>query len=631
MRYRLMATYRGVPYEVGLGPSNSEVVLFAACPPPEELGFEPATGHWRKPVIRAQIDALWESRPVGMFRGEPCIVLDDPGERLHIAYLGADAERATRLGYWQVDRGVFELLAPRDEVTELTEERVEKPLRWGELAEATGPMATYPYGTAPWPVAAPLAPASPPPADGVSAEETVPGAGGPLDDVLTAEAKPPAAEAPVAEDPEAEIPLAEIPLAEGPVAEALVAEDPLAKDPEAEDPLAKDPLAEIPLAEILLAEDPVAEIPVADIQVAEDSVADIQVAEVPLAGTPAAEVPIPEDPAEVPAARRRLVKTRVSDTPLADALMAESPAAEVPAAGIPMPDSPVTSMPPAKTPVSDTPLADALMAETQLARRTATPLASAPLAAPLADDPMTGRPARAPLADDPTAGRPARAPLASAPLAAPLADDPMAGRPAGTPLASVPPASVSPETVAPAPVPVPSAVSAAADDGTQAATGSWPAYPSTGTDPYSDPVSAGDALPYPDEDDPLDLPVPPGFYDPPEDALAGLTPVGDTGGRAARRQRVPTREIFCELADLASIPRAAYALETETDGAICLLPTPDGFDVFIAADGARHELRSFAEEEAAYFYLFGVLAADAVRSGTLAPTVTMANPYGGTE
>ncbi|HYA49806.1 MAG TPA: hypothetical protein VEG33_01410, partial [Streptosporangiaceae bacterium] len=88
MRYRLMATYRGVPYEVGLGPSNSEVVLFAACPPPEELGFEPATGHWRKPVIRAEIDALWESRPVGIFRGEPCIVLDDPDERLHIAYLG---------------------------------------------------------------------------------------------------------------------------------------------------------------------------------------------------------------------------------------------------------------------------------------------------------------------------------------------------------------------------------------------------------------------------------------------------------------------------------------------------------------------------------------------------------------
>jgi hypothetical protein len=620
MRYRLMATYRGVPYEVGLGPSNSEVVLFAACPPPEELGFEPATGHWRKPVIRAQIDALWESRPVGMFRGEPCIVLDDPGERLHIAYLGADAERATSLGYWQVDRGVFELLAPREEVTELTEERVEKPLRWGELAEATGPMTTYPYGTAPWPVAEPPAPALPPPADVASAEETVPEAGGPLLDVLTAEAEQPAAEAPVAEIPVAEAPDAEIQEAEIPEAEI-----PEAEIPEAEIPVAEIPVAEIPVAEIPVAEAPDAEIQEAEIPEAEIPVAEIPVAEVSPAGTPAAEAPAVEDPAEIAAARRPLVKTRVSDTPLADALLAESPAAEIPeveipvaevlAAGIPMPDSPVTGMPPAKTPVSDTPLADALMAETQLARRTATPLASAPLAAPLADDPITGRPARAPLAD--------------APLAAPLADDPMAGRPAGTPLASVPSASVSPETVAPAPVPVPSAVSAAADDGAQAATGSWPAYPSAGTDPYPDPVSAGDALPYPDESDLPDLPVPPGFYDPPEDVLAGLTPVGDIGGRAARRQRVPTREIFCELADLASIPRAAYALETETDGAICLLPTPDGFDVFIAADGARHELRSFAEEEAAYFYLFGVLAADAVRSGTLAPTVTMANPYGG--
>jgi hypothetical protein len=92
---------------------------------------------------------------------------------------------------------------------------------------------------------------------------------------------------------------------------------------------------------------------------------------------------------------------------------------------------------------------------------------------------------------------------------------------------------------------------------------------------------------------------------------------------------VPTREIFCELADLASIPRAAYALETETDGAMCLLPTPDGFEVFIAADGARLEVRSFADEEAAYFYLFGVLAADAIRSGVLAPAGDTADPYAG--
>ena len=91
------------------------------------------------------------------------------------------------------------------------------------------------------------------------------------------------------------------------------------------------------------------------------------------------------------------------------------------------------------------------------------------------------------------------------------------------------------------------------------------------------------------------------------------------GRRSARKQRVPTRAIFSELADLAAIPRSAYALEQESDGAMCLLRTEDGFEVFSSADGARHEVRSFDDEEAAYFYLFGVLAAEAVRNGSLVP------------
>ena len=127
MRYRLMATYQGVPYEAGVGPSEGDVVLFAACPPPEELGFEPATGHWRKQLAVQDVQALWESRPMGSYRGQRCLVLDDLGDRLHIAYLGHDAYQAQRLGYWQVDRGVFELVTPRDEVTEITEERFDYP------------------------------------------------------------------------------------------------------------------------------------------------------------------------------------------------------------------------------------------------------------------------------------------------------------------------------------------------------------------------------------------------------------------------------------------------------------------------------------------------------------------------
>jgi len=149
MRYRLMATYQGVPYEAGIGPSDGDVVLFAACPPPEELGFEPATGHWRKQLRVQDVKALWESRPTGSYRGQRCLVLDDLGDRLHIAYLGHDAYQAQQLGYWQVDRGVFELVTPREEVTEVTEERFDYPGQPAGRPGEQGPAADYDPVTGP--------------------------------------------------------------------------------------------------------------------------------------------------------------------------------------------------------------------------------------------------------------------------------------------------------------------------------------------------------------------------------------------------------------------------------------------------------------------------------------------------
>ena len=128
MRYRLMATYLGVPYHAGLGPDGNEATLFSPGPPPDELGFIPAGGHWRKQVNVADLGTLWQSRVVGEYRGEPCLVLDDLGDRLHIAYLGRDPARARQLGYWEIDREVFEVVVARQDVTGLTEERVEYPL-----------------------------------------------------------------------------------------------------------------------------------------------------------------------------------------------------------------------------------------------------------------------------------------------------------------------------------------------------------------------------------------------------------------------------------------------------------------------------------------------------------------------
>ena len=162
MRYRLMASYRGAPFEAGVGPSDRDVVLFAAAPPPDDLDFEAAAGHWRKQLRVADVEALWESRPTGLFRGERCMVLDDLGDRLHITYLGHDAYRAEELGYWQLDRGVFELITQREEVTDVIEERrdyqhwdrangMAEPEQWRgtDPMRVVGPTAAAAFSTTP--------------------------------------------------------------------------------------------------------------------------------------------------------------------------------------------------------------------------------------------------------------------------------------------------------------------------------------------------------------------------------------------------------------------------------------------------------------------------------------------------
>lgn len=383
MRFRLMATYRGVPYEVGVGPSSSEVVLFAACPPPEELGFEPAPGHWRKQVRSAEVDVLWESRPVGSFHGDPCLVLDDLGDRLHIAYLGKDGRRARELGFWQVDRGVYELLTPREEVTGLNEEKVEKNLPRRGPVNGAQPLPSYPYGSPQWP---------PSPA----------ASGGPL--------------------------------------------DPRARD-----------------------------------------------------GRP----------------------DYVSEPAMA----------------------------------------------------------------------------------------PAGAWNGNAPPAGPGSWNGNGTDPAGTGGWN---AQDSPaDTGGWNRNGTPASPSGWNRNGSPADTGGWSpsAVPGTAAGANGHGMASWNGMAGPDGM--LGAPAPP--------VPGRRRQAPNTGRRSARKQRIPTRAIFSELADLASIPRSAYALEQESDGAMCLLRTEEGFEVFSAADGARHEVRSFDDEEAAYFYLFGVLAAEAVRNGSLSP------------
>ena len=98
-----------------------------------------------------------------------------------------------------------------------------------------------------------------------------------------------------------------------------------------------------------------------------------------------------------------------------------------------------------------------------------------------------------------------------------------------------------------------------------------------------------------------------------------LRPGRSPGRRTGRRDRVSPESVFAELLSLAAIPHAAYAVDQEVPGAMCLVKADGGFEVFSRTDDARLEVQFFQDEEAAYFYLFGVLAAEAVRSGRLAP------------
>jgi len=153
MRFRLIASYLGAPYQAALGPAGDEITLFAACPPPEELGFGSAAGHWRKLVRLDELDGLRQARPTGGYQGAPCLVLDDQGDRLHITYLGGDPDEARELGYWEIDRDVFEMVVPRASVTDLAEEHLDIPL-----------VGVYFEEQEPAPLSAPLPPQAPAPA-----------------------------------------------------------------------------------------------------------------------------------------------------------------------------------------------------------------------------------------------------------------------------------------------------------------------------------------------------------------------------------------------------------------------------------------------------------------------------------
>jgi hypothetical protein len=120
----LLARYRDQTFAAAIGPDDDDVVLFSE---ERQEGFEQAGSYWRLGLHRKDLDWLVLVRTVAAFGGEPCVVLDEDEDGLHIAYAGHSGMKAEALGYWMVDHGAYEVVVPRDEVHSIRVERVAVP------------------------------------------------------------------------------------------------------------------------------------------------------------------------------------------------------------------------------------------------------------------------------------------------------------------------------------------------------------------------------------------------------------------------------------------------------------------------------------------------------------------------
>jgi hypothetical protein len=714
-----MASYLGASYQAAVGPSDHDVTLFAAPPPPEEHGFSPAPGGiWRKQVRLDDLGALWESRPIGSYHGEPCLVLDDLGDRLHIVYLGMDGQRAAQLGYWEVDRGVFEVVVPRHDVTDLAEERHEFPialllsalpralgagdpgsagLGFGQNGAGAAPGGAVPGGMTGWngPTAAPQ------PARG-----QLPPAGGP--------AQLPQAPLPQAQPQpqQPQLPPGQVPAMPQQPAVAAVQQFPLAGPyqlpagpergaglPGAPGPVtgASAPGAQgvPPLGEAAPGSAPpqfpggqppgggqqfpgMARGSGAPYPPARPGAAGAQPAAMNQ-GQPPAGPPLPGRPQlpmaqQAPGAQPSLGAQQPMTAQPAPAQQASvQPAAPsspqappVPASasvaawhGSPAPDSngtwyfqpgaapqgaaaggyPANGMPQAGYPQPDQGTVQAVppggpAGQQQYAQPTPQPgpaYQQAPAVAgqlqagqPQAGQPQAGQPAQ--LTTLPQASQQAQAvPGPQFPPQPPLSTQqaPFSARPAGTgslaePMAQPPAMTSVPPTLPPLPA------AAAAPP----AVITPPPGPATIPLAPAPPTSPASVMPATAAADVIRAgPLAPSHTPAPGQQSSGGLAAGALGKltgavrgrRAARKPRLAMSAIFADLVDMADIPRSAYAVDDEVTGAMCLFKTDGGYEVFSCAEDARHEVRFFEEEESAYFYLFGVLAAEALRNGRLSP------------
>ncbi|SHN03523.1 hypothetical protein [Cryptosporangium aurantiacum] len=124
MRAGYLARWQGSEYEAFPAPTPEGLWIRLYTDRPEP-GFDRVReGRYRRVVLPSALEQLAYVRPVAMWRDQPFLLRSREGGRAHLEYTGGNAAVAARLGCTRVERGVYEIRVPSDELTGIRTETV---------------------------------------------------------------------------------------------------------------------------------------------------------------------------------------------------------------------------------------------------------------------------------------------------------------------------------------------------------------------------------------------------------------------------------------------------------------------------------------------------------------------------
>ncbi|GAA3230172.1 hypothetical protein [Nonomuraea helvata] len=119
------AHWRGADYAASPEPHSLELWIRLRSPEPADGFEEVEPGCHVRTVPASECAALYFVTTVCGWRGEWFHVHDEREDQLLLEYAGGSALTAAELGMERVERGVYRLWVPREEITDLQEHAVQ--------------------------------------------------------------------------------------------------------------------------------------------------------------------------------------------------------------------------------------------------------------------------------------------------------------------------------------------------------------------------------------------------------------------------------------------------------------------------------------------------------------------------